>query len=140
MAAFFVGCALGSPQSTTGEFINRGAIQLWHYRNQQSLPIRFLLQVHDSLVLAVKWKHLPELIPTILEKLRVVKMLKRGREFTIPHGVKVGFNYGMTEFNRDGTVKDNFYGMRKWTGHDDRTPPKNLSTLEALLNAPLNSR
>lgn len=129
-----------SPQSTTGEFINRGAIQLWHYRNQQNLPIKFLLQVHDSLVLAVKWRAMPDLIPVILEKLRVVKMLKRGREFTIPHGVKVGFNYGMTEFNKDGSVKDNFYGMRKWTGHDDRTPPKNLSTLEALLNAPLKSR
>jgi DNA polymerase I-like protein with 3'-5' exonuclease and polymerase domains len=129
-----------SPQSTTGEFINRGAIQLWHHRNKVNLPVRFKLQVHDSLVLLVKWKALEETIPVILDKLKVVLPLAKGRDFTIPHGVKVGFNYGMTEFNPDGTVKDNFYGMRKWTGHDDRTPPKNLSSLEAMLNAPLKSR
>lgn len=129
-----------SPQSTTGEFINRGAIQLQRYRNLHDLPIRFLLQVHDSLVLMVKRKYLEELIPVILQQLRVVKMLKRGREFTIPHGVKVGWNYGMTEFNRDGSVKDNFYGMRKWTGSEDRTPPKSLTTLDAMLNAPARTR
>jgi DNA polymerase-1 len=129
-----------SPQSTTGEFINRGAIKLQRYRNLHNLPIRFLLQVHDSLVLMVKWNRMEELLPIILDQLRVILPLTKGREFTIPHGVKVGFNYGMTEFNKDGSVKDNFYGLRKWKGSDDRKPPKFSYNLQDALNAPAISR
>lgn len=123
-----------SPQSTTGEFINRGAIKLQRYRNLHNLPIRFILQVHDSLVLAVKWRRLEELIPIILRELKVVLPLARGREFTIPHGVKVGWNYGPYD------PHENPYGLRKWTGHEDRTPPKELTTLQAALNSPLKTR
>jgi len=127
-----------SPQSTTGEFINRGAIQLWHYRNRRRLPIRFLLQVHDSLVLMVKNRHLAELLPVILEQLRVVLPLARGREFTIPHGVKVGWNYGMAEFDKNGNAGDNPDGMVAWSLHQKlgRVPPRRTS-LEDLLNTPL---
>lgn len=121
-----------SPQSTTGEFINRGAIKLQHHRDRLRLPIRFLLQVHDSLVLTMRRRHLQELLPVVLEQLRVVLPLAKGREFTIPHGVKVGWNYGMSSV-------DNPYGLRKWTGSDDRQPPKRLTTLEALLNSPSRS-
>ena len=129
-----------SPQSTTGEFINRGAIQLQRYRDAHNLPIRFLLQVHDSLVMMVKWKRLPELLPVILQQLRVILPLAKGREFTIPHGVKVGWNYGKTEYNRDGSVKDNPFGLQSWKGEDLRHPPRQLRTIEHLLNSPIKSR
>lgn len=126
-----------SPQSTTGEFINRGAVRLWHYRNRHSLPIRFLLQVHDSLVLQVKTSRLQELIPVILDQLRVVLPLAKGREFTIPHGVKVGWNYGMAEFDKAGNLVDNHYGLVPWSKHLklDRPAPKRLTNLQAMLNA-----
>lgn len=117
-----------APQSTTGEFINRGAIQLWHYRNRHNLPIRFILQVHDSLVLAVKWRQVNELIPTILEQLKVTLPLAAGRDFSIPLGIKMGWNYGMAS-------ADNPLGLAPWRGSDDRRPPKRLATLEALLNS-----
>lgn len=123
-----------SPQSTTGEFINRGAIRLQRYRNRHDLPIRFLLQVHDSLVLAVKFRRLEELLPIILRELKVILPLARGREFTIPHGVKVGWNYGPYD------PHENPYGLRKWAGHEDRTPPKELTTFQAALNSPLKAK
>jgi DNA polymerase I-like protein with 3'-5' exonuclease and polymerase domains len=119
-----------SPQSTTGEFINRGAIALQLYRNKHNLPIRFLLQVHDSLVLMVKRRHLEELLPVILQQLRVILPLEKGREFTIPHGVKVGWNYGMAS-------PDNPFGLSKWKGSDTREPPRRLTSVENLLNTPL---
>ena len=128
-----------APQSTTGEFINRGAIQLWHYRNRTRIPVRFLLQVHDSLVLQVKNNRLQELLPVILENLRVVLPLEKGRDFTIPHGVKVGWNYGMAGFNKQGELADNPNGLVSWSKHLklDRTPPKRLTTFDAILNSPL---
>jgi hypothetical protein len=129
-----------SPQSTTGEFINRGAIQLQHYRNTHNLPIGFVLQVHDSLVLILKQERLEELVPLVLDKLRVVLRLAKGREFTIPLGVKVGWNYGKTEFNRDGSVKSNPFGLQPWKGKEERRPPRALTTIQALLNSPLTQR
>lgn len=122
-----------SPQSTTGEFINRGAIQLWHYRNRHNLPIRFLLQVHDSLVLMVKTEQLPELMPRIMSALRVVLPLERGREFTIPLAAAVGWNYGPYH------PRDNPFGLKGWKGHDDRQPPKRVKGIQNLLNTPLDS-
>lgn len=120
-----------SPQSTTGEFINRGAIQLWHYRNARDLPIRLLLQVHDSLVLMVKTSQLEQLIPVILQQLKVKLILLRGREFTIPHGVKVGWNYGRYH------ERDNPYGLKSWEGSEERKAPKRLDSLFTVLNTPI---
>jgi len=122
-----------SPQSTTGEFINRGGIKLQHYRDRHKLPIDFLLQVHDSLVLQVKRSRLEELAPVILEQMKVILPLARGREFTIPLGMKVGYNYGAYS-------SDNPFGLKKWSGSDDRRLPKRLTTLEAMLNAPSTPR
>lgn len=128
-----------SPQSTTGEFINRGAIALWHYRNRYNLPIKFMLQVHDSLVLQVRTRQVQELLPTILEQLRVVLPLKKGREFTIPHGVKAGWNYGGAELDKAGNLAGNPYGLLPWKKHlaMDRTPPKRVSTFDLALDTPL---
>lgn len=118
-----------SPQSTTGEFINRGSLQLFHYRNVHDLPIKFLLQVHDSLVLSIKWAQRDKLIPLVLDKLKVILPLARGREFTIPHGIKAGFNYGSFDANKNPD------GLKPWVGGDDRRPPKRLTTLEQLLKS-----
>jgi len=120
-----------SPQSTTGEFINRGAIQLWHHRNRLQLPISFLLQVHDSLVLRSRWSRRDEIIPVILDKLKVRLPLARGREFTIPHGVKIGWNYGAYD------EKENPYGLKGWNGSDDRKPPRRHSSFISMLDTPI---
>jgi len=115
------------PQSTTGEFTNRGMLQLFKIRNKLDLPIRFLLQVHDSLVFMVKEDRLNETIPQILNYLRVVKRLKGGREFSIPHGCKVGWNYGSAS-------EENPYGLSAWKGEESRRPPKRVATLSEILS------
>lgn len=118
-----------SPQNTTGEFTNRGMIQLWRYRNAKNLPIRFLLQVHDSLVFLVRQEALEDMIPLMLDKLRVYLELARGRQFTIPHGCKVGWNYG--SYDKD----KNPYGLTSWKGKLDRDPPPRFTdNLNAILN------
>lgn len=120
-----------APQNTTGEFTNLGMLQLWHYRNQKNLPIRFLLQVHDSLVFLVRQDAINEMIPLILEKLRVYLTLKKGRQFTIPHGCKVGWNYGAAS-------DKNPYGLSGWKGEEKRKPPKRKDNLLSLLATPAN--
>lgn len=119
-----------SPQSVTGEFCNRGAIALWHHRNRHRLPIRFLLQVHDSLVFSIPHKRIEELVPLILQRLKITLPLVRGRDFSIPHGAKLGWNYG-------AETPDNPYGLREWRGSDDRTPPKRPSSFHSMLRTPV---
>lgn len=126
-----------SPQSNTGEFINRGMLQLWHYRNRLDLPIRFLLQVHDSLVLMVKESEAETLVPKIMSKLKVVLPLARGREFTIPLDAKIGWNYGGYHPDR------NPHGLVGIDKHFtlDRQPPRKVSGakhIRNLLTSPLN--
>lgn len=115
------------PQSTTGEFTNRGMLQLWRIRNKLDLPIRFYLQVHDSLVLAVREELVNETVPQILNYLRVVKRLKGGRDFTIPHGCKVGWNYGSAS-------ESNPHGLAGWKGEETRRPPSRSQSLSEILN------
>jgi hypothetical protein len=119
-----------SPQSTTGEFINRGALQLWHHRNRAWLPIRFLLQVHDSLVFLVPTSRLEELIPIMMAKLQVKLTLARGREFTMPLDCEVGWNYGKAS-------EANPYGLMGWPWREPRKPPKPIRNLQDALNTPL---
>lgn len=119
-----------SPQNTTGEFTNRGMLQLWLYRNAHNLPIRFLLQVHDSLLFLIPEKQINELIPIILANLRVKLLLKKGREFTIPHGVKCGWNYG--SYNE----KTNPFGLKVWTGEETRKRPRDFHYLDTILSQP----
>lgn len=120
-----------SPQNTTGEFTNRGMLQLFLERNRRKLPIRFLLQVHDSLVLMVRQNAINEMVPLILELLRVELPLKKGRIFTIPHGVKVGWNYGAASAT-------NPFGLAKWKGEEKRTPPPRGQSIDQLLNTAIN--
>lgn len=117
-----------APQSTTGEFTNRGLLNLWHHRNQKNLPIRFLVQVHDSVVMLVRQEAIGDMVPLILKHMRVPLMLARDREFTIPHGIKVGWNYG--RFDKVG----NPYGLLGWKGEELRQPPRRQSTFADIMD------
>lgn len=112
-----------APQNTTGEFMNRGLIQLFRYRNAMNFPIQFMLQVHDSGVFLADERRINEIIPVLLRQLRIVLPLAKGREFTIPHGVKVGWNYGRYD------EKENPYGLKAFKGEETRTPPKRQRSL-----------
>lgn len=117
-----------APQSTTGEFTNRGLLNLWHHRNQKNLPIRFLVQVHDSVVGLVRQEAVADMMPLILKHMRVPLMLARDREFTIPHGAKVGWNYG--KFDK----ALNPHGLLGWKGEELRQPPKRQSTFADIMD------
>jgi DNA polymerase I-like protein with 3'-5' exonuclease and polymerase domains len=123
-----------SPQNTTGEFTNRGLLQLWYYANMKKLPIKFLLQVHDSLVFLVREEAIDDMVPLILEKLRVYLPLAGGRQFTIPHGCKTGWNYG----KYDKKKNMNPYGLVDYKGRELREPPKR-AMLADILNQPARS-
>lgn len=96
------------PQSMTADEIDTGLLKVWRANIAQPL-----IQVHDSVLFQIPENHKDELVPQIIDMMRVTLPLKRGRDFVVPTEAKVGYNWGdwaMT--NPDGLVK--------WKGSDNR--------------------
>jgi DNA polymerase I-like protein with 3'-5' exonuclease and polymerase domains len=119
------------PQSSTADEIDRGIIRLWRAKR-----VQLLAQVHDSVLIQYPQEQEDEIVPWAIETLRETIMLKKGREFTVPVDAKVGWNWGDVEYNKDGSVKKNQFGIAKWTGHDKRVfraeEQKGMSLLDYL--------
>lgn len=107
------------PQSTTGEFIDRGWVQV--YETFSRSEVQFLGQVHDSLLFQVPFDGHAELIPQILDAMQVHLDIGGGRSFTIPLEAKTGWNWGDFDKRNPGL---NPYGLRGWKGlPEDRPRP-----------------
>ena len=103
-----------APQSMTADEIDTGIIKLW-----ETNKIRVLAQVHDNILFEYPEEREAEIIPWALKTLEVPMMLKQGREFIVPTEAKIGWNWGDTSFNSDGSVKSNPHGLVKWKGSVD---------------------
>lgn len=103
------------PQSCTGEQIDRGMYQIWSHFNPKH--VQLLNQVHDSILLQIPYEALDELLPQILEIMKVTLTLKQGREFTVPLDAAVGWNWAYAS-------EENPYGVQGWKGKETRVPPR----------------
>jgi len=108
------------PQSNTGEELDRGWLQLWRGMPEAQL----LLPVHDSILFQLPYDGLNELLPRALDLLKVTITLKGGRQFHVPLEAAVGWNWAKSRFNKKTGLWENAYGLRKWTGQEERQPPK----------------
>src|SRR5215475_9793249 len=75
-------------QSMTADEMNNGLLQAWRLNICQ-----ILLQVHDSILIQYPWEKEDEIIPKLLEAMRVSLTLRGGRKFIVPLDVKVGWNW-----------------------------------------------
>lgn len=103
------------PQSCTGEQIDRGLHQVWRAFPQ----VQLLNQVHDSILFQVPFREVPDIVPEILETMKVEIELKGGRRFCVPLDAAGGWNWGYQS-------EDNPYGISGWKGEEKRTPPTYL--------------
>lgn len=108
------------PQSNTGEELDRGWINLWH--NMPEADLR--LPVHDSILLQLPYEQLHTLLPRALELLKVEITLAGGRKFHVPLEAAVGWNWAKSRFNKKTGLWENPTGLRKWTGNEERQPPR----------------
>lgn len=97
-------------QSMTAEEMNFAMLALW----RQNI-VQILLQGHDSVLVQYPEDKEDEIIPKVLEAMRVKLELEGGRQFVVPVEVQVGWNWG--KFNKDNP-SDNPLGLSKWP--DDR--------------------
>jgi len=111
-----------APQSMTGEEIDRGLLQVWRAFPQ----VQLLNQVHDSILFQVPYREKDELIPQILKTMQVSLELTGGRIFTVPLDAAGGWNWGYAS-------KTNIYGLKTWTGKEERDAPNPRNRLRDYL-------
>lgn len=118
------------PQSMTGEFLDRGWLNLW-----DNMPeARLQMPVHDSILFQLPFEGLHELLPRALQLLRVSIELKGGREYSIPLEAKVGWNWADSRQDKKTGMWENEFGLRKWTGKEEREPPRLRTKLKHYLS------
>lgn len=130
------------PQSMTGEEIDRGLLAVWRKHPE----VQLLNQVHDSILFQVPFRQSAELLPDVLETMKVKLQLKGGREFFVPLEAAGGWNWGYAvqytraDFekgtipeHRIGDFRDNRYGLIKWTGKEERAAPNPQTRLSDYL-------
>jgi DNA polymerase I-like protein with 3'-5' exonuclease and polymerase domains len=108
-----------SPQSMTGEELDRGWLNLWDNMREAELK----MPVHDSILFQLPFEGLHELLPRALKLLPVEIILPGGRKFSVPLEAKVGWNWGKATKDKKTGLWENEYGLQKWTGREDRLPP-----------------
>lgn len=98
-----------SPQSMTADEIDIGLLRV--FRDER--PVMLLAQVHDSILFQYPEHLEDEILPWLIEALRVELSLARDRPFSVPTEAKVGWNWG-------DAYESNPDGMLKWKGGDER--------------------
>ena len=106
------------PQSSTGEEIDQAYLTIF----RRFPECQLLNQVHDSILFEIDFDLLHDRLPLILAALPHRIILPHNRAFHVPLEAKVGWNWGDTEYAKDGTIT-NEYGLQKWKNAEKREPP-----------------
>lgn len=78
------------PQSTVGDVLNRALLHL--YRQEETLGIQLLAQVHDAILFQFPEDQEDKIVPKVL-KAMLVPFVFSGQEFTIPVEGATGYNW-----------------------------------------------
>lgn len=92
------------------------------------LGIDILVPVHDAVLIQYDEKREDELIPQIVEALKVPVPLMYGREFLVPHDVAVGWNWAHAYNDKKELVHPD--GLVSYSGTDPRTRSTPVSVLD----------
>lgn len=96
------------PQSTVGDLVNRGLIDIYRQRQQPMYDLDLLTQVHDSVLLQFPINRWDDMAAALLECKRALDptLEYRNRQFHIGTDIKVGLNWGLFgDDNRQGMME-----------------------------------
>jgi hypothetical protein len=96
------------PQSSLGDILNRGMLQVW-----RADVVQLLMQIHDAILVQYPAEQEDEIIPQLKRLISVPVELAHDRTLIIPYEVKTGWNWSdFSEKNPDG--------LKKYDGSDKR--------------------
>jgi DNA polymerase I-like protein with 3'-5' exonuclease and polymerase domains len=97
------------PQGAVGDILNQGMLRVWRLNICQ-----LLLQIHDAILVQYPEHLESEILPVLIETIKVPISLNNGRTLIIPSEAQVGWNWAKYD------SKTNVDGLRKWNGSDAR--------------------
>lgn len=96
------------PQGAVGDILNQGMLRVWRLNICQ-----LLLQIHDAILVQYPEHLESEILPVLIETIKVPITLANSRTLIIPSEAQTGWNWAKQD-------KNNPDGLRKWNGNDDR--------------------
>jgi DNA polymerase I-like protein with 3'-5' exonuclease and polymerase domains len=113
------------PQGAVGDIFNQGMLRIWRLNICQ-----LLLQIHDAILIQYPEHLETEILPILIETIKVPIQLNNGRTLIIPSEAQTGFNWAKYD------AKTNPDGLKKWAGNDNRsrtTDEPTNSRLDSIL-------
>jgi DNA polymerase I-like protein with 3'-5' exonuclease and polymerase domains len=104
------------PQGAVGDILNHGMLRVWRLNICQ-----LLLQIHDAILVQYPEEREAEILPVLIETIKVPIELANGRTLIIPSEAQTGWNWGKHD-------KNNVDGLKKWAGNDTRTRTDHAAT------------
>ena len=112
------------PQGSVGDILNRGMLQVWRLDLCQ-----LLMQIHDAILVQYPEHLEDQIVPRLLEAIKVPVELKHNRTLLIPSEAQVGWNWAKHNNNNPD-------GLMKWKGNDGRKRQRAApSQLDFLLHS-----
>lgn len=96
------------PQGSVGDILNRGMLQVW-----RTNTVQLLLQIHDAILVQYPEAMEDELVPQLLQAIKVPVELRHGRTLLIPSEVMTGWNWGKVS-------NENVDGLKVYKNSDTR--------------------
>lgn len=110
------------PQGAVGDILNSGMLAVW-----RSGLCQLLLQIHDAILVQYPEDREDEIVPQLLQLMRVPIELNNGRKLIIPAEAQTGWNWAKQDDNNPD-------GLRKYKPCDPRKRTPTVSKLVGLLD------
>ena len=119
------GAVAFDPQGSVGDILNTGMLKVWRLNIAE-----LMLQVHDAILVQYPQEKEDEIVPRLIEEIKVTIPLEFGRSLTIPSEAKTGWNWADADQNNPD-------GLKKYKGGDARarTCDANRSILDRAVSS-----
>lgn len=110
------------PQDVESYINQTGMLQLWKAvkagTNPKLKSVEILVPVHDAILIQYDEEREAEIIPAVMEVIKVQVPLMHGREFLVPHDAQVGWNWAHAHNDKKELVNPD--GLISFSGIDTR--------------------
>lgn len=96
-------------QSMTADEMNLAMLAVWRLG-----IVAIMLQGHDSILIQYPEEKEDEIIPQVLDAMRIPIELEGGRQFVVPVECSVGYNWAKATWNKETKTWDNPGGLMKY--------------------------
>jgi len=110
------------PQGSVGDILNTGMLNVW-----RSNLCQLLLQIHDAILVQYPEDREDEIVPQLIQLIRVPLSLANGRTLIIPSEAQTGWNWAKQDDNNPD-------GLTKYRGNDHRKRTAPATKLAGLLD------